>query len=57
MVGLVGNQPVTFPSRNVRKDRASRLDHAHGHRRLHYELMGNDQYDTGGPFIFGKTAY
>jgi hypothetical protein len=57
MVSLAGDPPVIFPSRNVPKHLASRLDHVHGHARLHDESMVNGQYDTSGLIVFGKTAY
>jgi hypothetical protein len=39
VMGLPDDAPVIFPSRNVRKDLASRLDHIHRHGRLHHESM------------------
>jgi hypothetical protein len=57
VVGVVEDPLVTFPSLNVRKDLASRLDRAHGHGRLHHESIVNSHDDIIGPIIFGKAGH
>jgi hypothetical protein len=51
MVGLARDRPVTFPSRNIRQDLASRLDYAHGYSELHHDPTVNGRYDTSGRIV------
>jgi hypothetical protein len=53
---LVSDPLVAFPSRNVREDLTSRLDHAHGHGQLHHESIVNGYSDMSGPTVFGPTG-